>query len=129
MGWTGLDSLVENDRKGITEVTTDTTLAVGDVGKLLKVTASTDVVITLPATTVGYKFDIVNWKDRDGSIKTSISPESNDKIMGVGNSGTDDKDMINTKSTSQKGDSVSLLADGSSGYYVQRATGTWAFES
>jgi hypothetical protein len=128
MGWTGFDSIVETDRSDIENITTDTTLDDEDVGKLFKITASTDVTITLPATVVGYKYDIVNWKDRDGSIKTSISPESNDKIMGIDNAGTDNKDVINTKATSQKGDSISLFGDGSAGWYILRATGTWSFE-
>lgn len=110
------------------DISTDTTFDAADSGYWNLVTASTDVVITLPATAVGAVYNVVNAV-APGAIKTSISPESNDKIMGVGNAGTDNKDVINTKATAKPGDMISLVADGSSGYYVSKMTGTWAFET
>lgn len=111
------------------DISTDTTLDGADSGYWNLVTAATDVTITLPATGAGgYTYNVVNAV-APGAIKTSISPESNDKIMGVGNAGTDNKDVINTKATAKPGDSISLVADGSAGWYVAKMTGTWAFEA
>jgi hypothetical protein len=86
------------------------------------------VVITLPATTVGMVFEICN-SAADAASGVAISPAAADKIMGAGLTSQDNKDLINTKATSKKGDRVKLVADGVNGWFVVEMTGTWAREA
>ena len=97
--------------------------AEGDVGQ--RTLIDTDGVVTLPATVVGIVFTFEN-AGVDGAVGITISPNAADKIMGVGLTSADDKDLVNTKATAQKGDRVTLIGDGASGWYVQSLIGTWA---
>ena len=79
------------------------TVVNGDSGKTF--TSSTDgVVFTLPAISIGRVFTFVNT-GQDGANTLTISPNANDGILYAG-SLTDDKDVINTKSTSKVGDFI-----------------------
>jgi hypothetical protein len=120
------NTVLENDADMET-ISADKTLDEEDVGKVFKVDTDGKT-ITLPATVVGYTYTIVNWMD-DGTGAVTISPNASDKIMGIDVSSSDNKDLINTKSTAQKGDKVTLFGDGSLGWYVMNATGTWERES
>jgi len=103
------------------------TLDAQDTGKIFE-SALDSMVYTLPATAYGYTFTFVNTA-ADSSAKLSISPHSDDKIMGPDIAGVDDKDLINTAATQDKGDTVTLVGDGSLGYYVHYIHGTWAAEA
>ena len=101
-------------------------------------------VITLPAVATantGCRVTFVNTAAADASL-ISISPNANDGIFGgccsvndaattvcVAFSGTDDKDLQNTKAEQNKGDHVTLISDGSTGWYVLGCFGSWASES
>lgn len=99
-----------------------------DVGKELRCTADA-VVFTLPATVLGYNYTFINW-GADGDIGFSVSPNANDKIMGVNiNPAADDKDLVNTKATAIRGDLIEIEGDGDLGWYVRRMYGTWAREA
>lgn len=103
------------------------TMAEGDSGKTTYV--DTDgVVITLPATTVGMSFKIVN-AGADGAVGIAVSPNASDKIMGNGYTSADNKDAINTKATAKKGDFIELVADGANGWFVRAVKGIWAREA
>ena len=79
------------------------TVQAADSGKTF--TSSTDgVVFTLPAISIGRVFTFVNT-GTDGANTLTISPNASDGILYAG-SLTDDKDIINTKSTSKVGDFV-----------------------
>jgi hypothetical protein len=79
------------------------TVTNADSGKTF--TSSTDgVVFTLPAISIGRVFTFVNTA-ADGTNALTISPNANDGILYAG-SLTDDKDIINTKSTSKVGDFI-----------------------
>ena len=96
--------------------------------------------ITLPATIAGMKYTFV-WVGTAGHT-FNISPNASDKIMGSildvanGNivtaassgAGADDKDL-QLDSGSQIGDRVTLVADGSAGWYIVEPLGSWVFES
>jgi hypothetical protein len=123
---TSFNSVIEADAD-VENISTDKTLDGEDVGKVFKVTADAKT-ITLPATTLGYTYTIVNWMN-DGECKVTISPNASDKIIGIDITSADDKDLINTKATAQKGDKVTLFGDGDLGWYVMNAVGTWARES
>ena len=79
------------------------TVTNADSGKTF--TSKTDgVVFTLPAISIGRVFTFVNT-GADGTNGLTISPNASDGILYAG-SLTDDKDIINTKSTSKVGDYI-----------------------
>jgi len=116
-----------------------TTLAASESGSVI-LQSTNSATITLPATVAGLRYTFV-WAGTAGQT-FNISPNSSDKIMGSildvadGNivtaassgAGTDNKDL-QLDSGSQVGDRVTLVADGDSGWYIEEALGSWAFES
>ena len=93
-------------------------------------------VITLPSTKKGVEFTIIN-SGADGYNIITISPAAGDAIIGsIANAaadsvsgGVDGKDIINTKSTANKGDRITLVGDGDSGWYIVDGVGIWASEA
>jgi hypothetical protein len=85
-------------------------------------------VFQLPAIAAGEVYTFVNVAE-DGAAKLSVSPNASDGIMYRG-SNTDDKDVINTKATAQKGDYISLKSSeaGTVAWQVVDARGIWAKE-
>lgn len=93
-------------------------------------------VISLPATKAGLKYTIINTGAAGNNIVT-ISPVAADGISGtitlaatvVVDAGVIGKDLINTKATSNAGDSVVLIGTGVPGttaWIIQSSTGIWA---
>ena len=118
-GWT--ENYVET-------VTASTTLSYGDSGKVFLV--GTDaLVITLPATKAGTRYTFVNSGD-DDAVLITVSPNASDKIIGtiaaVSMTASDDGDLTNTKSGANKGDWVTIVGDGSDGWYIVGGDGVWA---
>lgn len=114
---------------------TSATLSNTDSGT--KYLVGTDaLVITLPATKKGVEFTIIN-SGADGNNIITISPSAGDAIIGtISNAaadsvsgGVDDKDIINTKATANKGDRITLIGDGASGWYIVDGVGIWASEA
>ena len=102
-------------------------VVVGDSGKTF--TSKTDgVVFTLPAISIGRVVTFVNTA-QDGVNTFTISPNAADGILYAG-SLTDDKDLINTQSTSKVGDFVTLASLNSTAFWtVVDVQGTWAKEA
>ncbi len=89
---------------------------------------TTDVVFTLPAIAVGNVYTFVNTA-ADGGNNLTISPVSIDGILYLG-SLTDNKDVINTASTSKVGDYVTIASLNSTVFWtVVDVQGVWAKES
>jgi hypothetical protein len=131
MGYTQFDSILESN-SNTSSITTDTTLTSTGSGMTYMVAGTSDITITLPATgTGGFHFRIVNAEEETTGTrnKLSVSPAVNDAIFGCELAKADNKDLINTSSTSHYGDMVELAADGASGYFITRLIGTWAKES
>lgn len=85
-------------------------------------------VATMPSIAIGNTVTFVNMAD-DGQAKFSVSPAAADGITYAGSS-TDDKDIINTKATSKKGDYITLASlDGVVAWQVVDARGVWAKEA
>jgi len=101
------------------------TLDAEDTGKLFWV--DTDAfTITLPVIATGLDgFMVVNGGSY-GTIAVTLSPAAADMILGPDITGADDKDLINTKATAQRGDFVILGGNDADGYAVQALKGTWA---
>ena len=98
-----------------------------DSGKTF--TSKTDgMVFTLPAIAIGNVFTFVNTAT-DGANTFTVSPNSSDGILYLG-SLTDNKDVINTKSTSKVGDYVTIASLNSTAHWtVVDVQGVWAKES
>ncbi len=88
---------------------------------------TTDVVFTLPAIAIGNVFTFVNTA-ADGGNNLTIDPDTNDGILYLG-SLTDNKDLINTASTSKVGDYVTIASLNSTVFWtVVDVQGVWAKE-
>lgn len=116
-------------------VTVDTTLTSADHMKVFLV--GTDALtITLPTSVLGLEYTFINT-GADGNNIITISPASTDGIWGtitlaasvVDLGGTANKDLINTKSTSIKGDCVTIVGGGNNDWFVKSSTGIWAAEA
>lgn len=117
----------------VTVLTENTTLTEEQSGGIF-MTATDNIVISLPATKAGLKYTVINT-GADGVAKVSVSPAAEDAIHGTTNastnvvlSGVDNKDAINTKATATTGDNITLVGDGSVGWYVIGCHGIWASE-
>lgn len=119
----------------IEEITANVTLGLEDSGTIYLV--GTDALtITLPATNKGLKFTFIN-SGADGNNLITISPNADDAIFGtIANAAADsvasgvvDKDIVNTKATSNKGDRITLVGDGADGWYIVEGVGIWASEA
>jgi len=120
--------------KNIEVLTASATLTADQSGRILQV-ATDALTFTLPATKKGLVYLIQNT-GADGAAGITISPDEDDMIMGCYNqngvlvtlTGTDDKDVVNTKATANKGDFFLIEADGSAGWYVRGSSGIWLEE-
>jgi len=102
-------------------------IANGDSGKTF-ISNTKDVVFTLPAIAIGNVYTFINT-GADGQNNLTISPNAADGILYVGGL-TDDKDLINTQTTSKVGDYVKIAALNSTDFWtVVEAQGIWAKES
>ena len=115
------------DGVNIETKTSNYTVTTGDSGKTF-VSATDGVVFTLPAIATGAVFKFVNAAE-DGTNTLTISPNASDGIQYAG-SATDDKDLINTKSTSKQGDYVVIASlDSTTNWSVTEVRGVFAKES
>ena len=89
---------------------------------------TTDVVFTLPSIAVGNVYTFVNTAG-DGGNNLTVSPNSSDGILYLGGL-VDDKDVVNTASTSKVGDYVTIASLNSTVFWtVVDVQGVWAKES
>lgn len=109
-------------------VTESQTLSYNDSGKVFLVGVDA-LTITLPATKAGVRFTFIN-SGADDAVLITVSPNANDAIIGtiaaVIATGSDDGDLTNTKSGANKGDWVTIVGDGVSGWYITGGDGVWA---
>lgn len=105
-----------------------TVVVVTDTGKLFS-SALDGMVATLPSIAAGEVYKFLNIAE-DGEAAMNISPAAADGIMFAG-SNTDDKDVINTKATSKKGDYIILKSSeaGTVAWQVVDVRGIWAKEA
>ncbi len=113
------------------DIITNKTLALTDQGTVQNVTVSST--ITLPATTAGAVFVIRNGGTlasgvpagaySDKGVTITVAPNSVDQIAGLGFTATDNKAAINTLGF--VGDELILVGDGTNGWGVLTAKGTW----
>ncbi len=115
-------------------VTADRAIVPADNGKIFLIGTDTKV-FTLPATIKGHVNTFVNIGAAGNNIITIASAVA-DYIAGtltlaatvVVKGTTTNKDLINTKTTSQVGDFARLVGDGIGGWYIIGSAGIWASE-
>ena len=120
------------------DVSENKTLAIGDQGVVQNVITDA-IVVTLPATVVGYDYVVRNGGDNasgtptragaDGSMNVTVSPNAVDLIAGMQVTAADDKDFVNTKTTAKVGDELRVVGNGTTGWNVRQVIGTWAKEA
>jgi hypothetical protein len=101
------------------------TLDLEDSGKVICCTVTT--VITLPATAVEL-FVALLCLGPYGTVQISASPGATDLIICPNLSLLDNKDLINTLATANRGDYVILKGGAVNGYIVHKIKGTWVSE-
>lgn len=109
-------------------ISADTTLDATHTGKLLWVDTDAKI-ITLPAIATGLDGVMIVNGGSYGTVAVNLSPNASDMILGPDITGADNKDLINTKATAQRGDFVVLGGNDADGYAVQAMRGTWAREA
>ena len=115
-----VDNLAEEKTANYTVVITT------DSGKTF-VSELDAIVFALPSIAIGNTVTFVNMAE-DGTAALNISPATVDGITYAGSS-TDNKDLINTKATANKGDFVTLASlDGVVAWQVVAVRGVWAKE-
>jgi len=97
------------------------TLDAQDTGKVFFMDTDAKA-ITLPAVE-GMEFAVVN-AGAYGTVIITISPNANDLIKAPDMAAVDDKDLINTKATANRGDFAILGADDATGWAVTKLRGT-----
>ena len=98
-----------------------------DSGKTF-ISNTKDVGFTLPAIAIGNTFTFINT-GADGQNNLTLTPATDDGILYLG-SLTDDKDVVNTASTSKVGDYVTIASLNSTVFWtVVDVQGVWAKES
>ena len=126
-----------NGQSTASTVTDNTTLTAADSGTTYFI-ATDAKTFSLPACATagaGTWYRFVN-SGADGNNIITISPSGTDAIWGtitlaasvVDLGGGAGKDLINTKATSIKGDSATIMTDGTA-WFVLASTGIWAAEA
>lgn len=105
-----------------------TVVTTTDSGKIFEVEGGNDVVFTLPAIAIGNTVTFI-YTGGAAAGEITISPAAVDGITYAGSS-TDNKDLINTKATAERGDFVTLASlDGVVAWQVVDVKGIWAKEA
>jgi hypothetical protein len=86
-----------------------------------------DLVVTLPATQRGLTYTLIT-STLSTTTGFSLSPNASDRIQGKGITAADNKDIINTQATEAVGDLLTVVGDGSAGWWITNMLGTWARE-
>lgn len=125
------------------KVTQQTVTATGDIAEQDSshdINCATDgLTLGLPLITSGNLGSTITFRNTgaDANNTVVVSPKSTNRIVGsivkasavFSASGTLDKDCINTKATSKKGDYITLRAVTLTDWYIVGGVGIWASES
>lgn len=104
------------------------TITAADHGKTFVANSATSCVFTLPSTVAGLTYTLVVGTVTAGTGH-AFSPAAADKFLGNGFTSADDKDAICSGATDREGDAMTIVGDGSAGWYITAVTGTWAREA
>jgi hypothetical protein len=135
----GGDSAAFEPRGKIVEtITANKTYDIGDSGKSFAI-ATDAIVQTLPLIStqnLGMGFEFINT-GADGNNLITLAPNALDSFNGtIANAAADsvaggaiDKDFVNTKATSNKGDRVKVRAVALTEWYIVGGVGIWASQA
>ena len=111
-------------------VTADTTLTPADSGSVIVINAAATKTMTLPsAATPGLRFTFTHQVATTSGNGHLIDPAGTDQVRGNGFTPANGKGAVCTQATSRIGDSITVVSDGSSAWYIESVTGTWAREA
>jgi hypothetical protein len=118
-------------RQGLSIVTADTTLTASDSGKVVVVNAAATKTITLPAASAGagMRFTVTEQVASTSGAGHLVHPAGTDQVRGNGFTAANSKGAVCTQATSRVGDSITVVSDGVSAWYIESVTGTWAREA
>ena len=118
-------------REGLTITTADLTLTANDSGKTVVVNAAATKTITLPAASAGagMRFTVTHQVATTSGNGHLVDPAGTDQVRGNGFTAANGKGAVCTQATSRVGDSITLVSDGVSAWYIESVTGTWAREA
>ena len=144
-GWIDIGPAVAKEavaKERVVTVTADYTIKEEESGTIFLI-GTDGKAFTLPATKKGLKYTFINIGSAGNNIIT-ISPDADDKIQGNLSksaganqdattadglvaicAGTDGGDLVNTKSTANPGDRVTLVGDGDAGWWITEGVGIW----
>lgn len=91
------------------------------------VATAANVEFILPPTEDGLVYTVVSQVPSAG-VGVQVSPVAADKIMGNGFTSLDNKAAINTGATDREGDTITLLGNGTTGWFILGTSGIWARE-
>ena len=123
------------------DVSADRTVTVSDSGLVLnqtadgKVTTLPDATSAMPGFRIAVRLaGVKSTNGPAGAVSNasqghSISPHSSDKIVGYGQAGVTNKDMIMLAANMNVDDYVILVCNGVDSWYVQEASEGWTFEA
>jgi hypothetical protein len=116
--------------RAISSLTQDATLTAAQSGGTF-ILSATGKTVNLPATAAGvhYKIFIAAAALHTATnVYSSLSPVAADKLMGLGFTSADDKDARLAGDVDREGDFIAVVGDGSLGWYIENATGSWVRE-
>lgn len=106
---------------------TDYTITAAESWTVFIATAA-NVEFILPPTVDGVLCTVVSQVPSAG-VGVQVSPIAVDKIMGNGFTSLDNKAAINTGATDREGDTITLLGNGTTGWFILNTSGIWAREA
>lgn len=144
-GWIDIGPAIAQEvgkRTNVVTVTDNYTVTVEESGTIFLI--GTDAkTFTLPATQKGLTYTFINIGAAGNNIVT-IDPDDDDKIQGnvsksAGSNadattadglvavcgGTDGGTLVNTKTTANQGDRVTVVGDGGAGWWITEGVGIW----
>jgi len=117
-----------HDRSARVTLSADTTLDATYTGKLIWVDTDGKV-ITLPAVAAGLDGVMIVNGGSYGAVAINIAPNASDSIFGPDITAADNKKLINTKATANRGDFVVIGGNDADGNAVQALRGIWVREA
>jgi hypothetical protein len=120
-------SAVSGLRRKVESKAASYTVTAADSGKVFLATA-VDVKFTLPSTAAGLDYTFI-CHTVSSSTGIQVDPAAADQIAGKGLTSVDNKDLINSAGSDAEGDSVTIVGDGTDGWWITAINGTWAKES
>lgn len=122
---------VSRVRSLVRTLAADTTLAPQDFPAIVKVTGTATVVITLPpaARVKGASITLIGVAATAAGAGLTLDVPSSDTMNGNGFTAAAGKGAVNSQATSRAGDSITVVSDGGTAWYITAVTGTWAREA